>query len=251
MAHTGNCSEKITREHWVSKTILDRIHGLKVQGLPGRKDEFVSVSPQSLTSKVLCDKHNSILSPLDEMAGRAFETLQKAALHVSAGHINRKKERWYILDGYALELWAIKVLSGLHFGGVMHTNGQPAYLTSEFEKVHAANILMGNGLQLGCGFYYPRLTAVDSTVSLQTIVNETGKLIGIRISILWFTFDCIISNANEAPYHYSKGSYRPCAVRLHYRDFSSIIVIAFDQVAVGNVMFDTRWDPRVVRMDLR
>jgi SEC-C motif len=75
---TRNCSEKLSREHFISGAVLKLINptALRISGtswIP--QGETRDLSLNALQAKVLCDRHNSAFSPLDEMAGRFFGTL--------------------------------------------------------------------------------------------------------------------------------------------------------------------------------
>lgn len=66
----------------------------------------------SLTSKLLCDRHNSALSPLDDEAGNFFRTLQEIKNDLTENSISRRKEL-YLFSGEMIELWMLKVACGL------------------------------------------------------------------------------------------------------------------------------------------
>src|SRR5205809_280987 len=76
----NNCSSKISREHFVSHAILRAIgasgpvltKGLRWQS--GSTEQFIPTS--RLASNVLCQKHNSALSRLDDEATSLFTFLQ-------------------------------------------------------------------------------------------------------------------------------------------------------------------------------
>ncbi len=64
----GNCQGLITREHYISKSVLE-IAGKKIQvsGFPWQENNKpIDIGINSLASNILCEFHNSQLSPLDE-----------------------------------------------------------------------------------------------------------------------------------------------------------------------------------------
>ena len=72
----GNCSEAISKEHLVSKSLFkDTVLG--VQGLPWCEDKPKKIGIASLTSKVLCVKHNNALSEVDAAGAHAFDVLRE------------------------------------------------------------------------------------------------------------------------------------------------------------------------------
>jgi hypothetical protein len=65
----------------------------------------------ALTSKILCNHHNSQLSPLDK-AGREFLSTLKSIFDEAFGNKNFAHEVFSI-DGDKLELWLLKILCGV------------------------------------------------------------------------------------------------------------------------------------------
>ena len=110
-ASIKGCSRKITREHFVSDAVL-RIIGsdglVMTAGLPWQKTSNGEKLPiNQLASNILCDAHNSILSPLDDEAVRLFRFLQpfwRGTQTASNSSISA--------DGRLLELWMLKTLCG-------------------------------------------------------------------------------------------------------------------------------------------
>lgn len=111
-----DCSRRISREHYISKALLDVLGGggpVKVSGLrwvaPAPTKE---VGAKAFCSKVLCTRHNQALSPLDRAGARFFE-----ALHVPhRGRASGQAAAWVttpLVSGDDLERWFLKLLCGL------------------------------------------------------------------------------------------------------------------------------------------
>lgn len=114
----NNCSTKISREHYMSASILAQFPRIHVTGLPGRPlNEPIEVPLKSLTAKILCQRHNSALSPLDDFAAKAFRSMGDAAAY-AATHQRPGRLAHFLVSGDALELWAIKTMAGLYHSGV-------------------------------------------------------------------------------------------------------------------------------------
>lgn len=84
-AHSlGDCSGSLTREHYLSKNILrlaaDENGGVELTGsIPGSLPTLLDKpsSPENLAvAKILCEHHNSCLSPLDTEMGDFVETVR-------------------------------------------------------------------------------------------------------------------------------------------------------------------------------
>jgi hypothetical protein len=114
----GNCSDKISREHIVSKAVFFT-DDILIQGLDWCRDKPASIGLASLTAKILCSKHNNDLSKTDSAAaatGKAF----KQATELSRFRQQFKRTNWtrrdFKVDGYALESWFLKTLINVTFG---------------------------------------------------------------------------------------------------------------------------------------
>jgi hypothetical protein len=115
MRSTQDCDEQLSKEHFISASVLSHLGGrdVGVKRLPWLKgDDTKSLSINSLTSKILCKRHNEAFSPLDSFAGRFFSTL----INIVDDSINRKtlsrRDKWYLISGDDLELWLLKQHSG-------------------------------------------------------------------------------------------------------------------------------------------
>jgi hypothetical protein len=122
-----NCSQNLSREHFVSKSILEVLdvaggsRGVFMEGLPwlkGRK----ALPPDALASKILCERHNNALSPLDDAALRFFRCLMDLPRLLSTP--GRKMHRLYMFSGIDLERWMIKLLAGLLVSGNATCDGK-------------------------------------------------------------------------------------------------------------------------------
>src|SRR5665213_2855249 len=73
----GNCSNKMSREHIVTKAMyLD--NEITVSGMPWCADEPKTVGMAGLTAKILCVAHNSALSKVDEEAVRFARAMRES-----------------------------------------------------------------------------------------------------------------------------------------------------------------------------
>jgi hypothetical protein len=63
----GNCSNQLSKEHYISKGVLELIGcKIEVSGFSWLKGKKNQLTIPSLTSKILCTQHNSELSILDD-----------------------------------------------------------------------------------------------------------------------------------------------------------------------------------------
>ncbi len=115
----GNCADKITREHLVSRGLFLEDE-MTVEGFPWCKGKQVKIGLASLTAKILCRQHNSNLSEVDVAGANAFGAFREAQ---RLANIREKKPkyRWSIvrvtINGRGFERWCLKTLINLSFNG--------------------------------------------------------------------------------------------------------------------------------------
>jgi hypothetical protein len=115
----GDCSTKITGEHWISRNVLEYFTSngvIKIGGVPWLTTGQIAEIPiDVLQSNVLCDRHNPALSPLDSVAKRFF------------GALPNVKGSWSqllslnLFCGIDFERWMLKLLCGIVYAGVLHS----------------------------------------------------------------------------------------------------------------------------------
>jgi hypothetical protein len=133
-ARTSNdCDEQLTREHFITDELLESIsadkkvvmvEGARWQG-PDAKGK--SIGLKSLSSWMLCRRHNTALWPLDSLASQFFRYFRDDGLDVMRFQGNDFQRDFTLVSGPYLELWMLKVLWGAIEGGAMEVAGSPAY----------------------------------------------------------------------------------------------------------------------------
>lgn len=116
-----DCEGKVSREHYVSEAFFSS-PTVQIQGLHWCKAEPKTIGISSATSKILCEKHNSLLSPLDAEAGLFMQAIREHLRLTDA----RSKPRFapfhiksLSVNARLLERWLLKVLLNLSFGGAL------------------------------------------------------------------------------------------------------------------------------------
>jgi len=119
----GTCSPKITREHYVSHGVLKRFGDtIAISGAPWLGTQPKTIPVATFAPKVLCETHNTALSPLDDVAKRVFEALLDfdADLRPPASPPQHRVVR---VSGWAFERWFLKVFCGMHAAGHLKEPG--------------------------------------------------------------------------------------------------------------------------------
>ena len=113
----GGCSE-ISREHLVSKSLFIN-EQVTVQGFKWCKDTPKEVGLANLTAKILCRKHNTELSPIDDAGAAAFDALRQST-RLANMRAKVRTTYWHVetfrINGPGLERWFLKTLINVAFG---------------------------------------------------------------------------------------------------------------------------------------
>lgn len=177
----GECSEKISREHYISATVLSAISpsgNIRIGGLPWQpKKQLQNIGIQSLQSKILCEKHNAGLTSLDSAAGaliRILDDIDKNPLEVP--QVSK-------VDGSIIERWFIKVMCGL---AAIHCINEGT-IPEKWKK-----ILVGEHWPDSWGLYLPipkERRVIAPEFQLETLVQpETRVVLAASFSIAGVAF---------------------------------------------------------------
>lgn len=111
----GDCSLKLSREHFVSECLLDELNrdnDLRVSGLSWQESGRVKVlPPNAFASKILCDRHNRALSPIDDIAVKLLGAFSET------GAAGSGRQLLHLFCGHDLERWLLKILCGAVYSG--------------------------------------------------------------------------------------------------------------------------------------
>jgi hypothetical protein len=189
----SDCSAKLTQEHVVSKNFLKRLEaptgffdGYGVPLGPGQFPPF-KASSASLSPKVLCERHNNALSPLDEAMGKALARLTDAALEFATG---RSPKPWlHVVNGHDLERWCLKLLCGGSRGAILQGAGFDP--TSWLPPSQWLDVLFGERrLAPPLGLYFagsPGIIGTRAQIELLPLLSN-GAPVGIGLGLSGFLF---------------------------------------------------------------
>ena len=194
-----DCSEKISREHYISKAILELMEGgIEVSGLPWLPaGKTVTYGINSLVSNVLCERHNSALSPLDDLATRVFKTIRTVCDDLNHRSLSRRT-KWHLVSGEALELWCIKTLLGLFFSTVASNQGESLIHKYTIDVHGFVEAIRTRHFLPGCGLY-GRRSAGDYTGLLSWAplsVERVARVIGVRMRMCAVEFEVFLDPVN-------------------------------------------------------
>lgn len=216
----GNCSEEISKEHFISRNILEELHqsgGLRVGGVPwNAPGEVAAISPASLAGKVLCRHHNGLLSDLDDLGGRFFRTLN--SIHAaSSGGLSSSLDAVYKFDGNAIERFFLKVLLGGVASGNLRGPGGTA-VTDGFDAPIVRRLFGKEAFPPSTGMYLlgemnvPWL--VEQPLQAAALINN-GKTLGLLVAIAPLRFAlAVMPPDDKSPLLSGKSFYRPATITM-------------------------------------
>lgn len=104
----NDCRPPVSAEHPMSLSVLEQLAGsanvIAVSGRPWQEDpsKMDLIGIRNLRKKVLCERHNSALSPLDDFAGRFVRGYTDGMIHLIQ---NRSGDFHRLFNGLDLERW--------------------------------------------------------------------------------------------------------------------------------------------------
>jgi hypothetical protein len=216
---TNNCSEDISREHYISETVLEQIaaseNAVSISGLP-----FLAIGEEkalpigSLVSKILCQRHNSALSPLDQEAGLFFKLLADAMMRVPRGISSSRRPDLWLGSGTALELWMLKVACGLYFSRMGASEQDRICDTHSINMDKVVGAFFSGKWEQRAGLYFSGSTGTVITTAYHVraaplIDNALMFMAGVRISLLGFECELVFDTAGTKPEPWVGVIYRP------------------------------------------
>jgi hypothetical protein len=157
--------------------------------------------------------------------------------HVISPKLNRKRQHSFLIDGHAIELWAVKVLLGSHHGGITYFGETRSRDVAQFDTEAAVRYLSDAPMPWPLGFYFFSEWGDDSVLRM----NLTGvhdQILSIKLRLQSFPFDCVVSTPNgTAEFEALRSRRRPPIIEVATEDFSSVIYFAWGGMQVGDTIF--------------
>jgi hypothetical protein len=198
----GGCSDKISREHLVSRSFFTA-PSVSVKGLSWCKLEEKTIGVDSAVAKILCERHNNQLSPVDLAAHKFAQVLrQHTRLYterVNTGASGPYRRFW--IDARLLERWMLKTLINLYVGGSMTIGRGPGRLgqpTHELVKAAFGERRLGGGFGMHIASHANMaLTLGEHLQMAPLILTDKAEIHGALLNVcgLYFYFN---ATENEA-----------------------------------------------------
>jgi hypothetical protein len=216
---TGDCRPPISADHAIAEAISDDFQRTPVTRI--LSDGTSRIVPSSAVGRnVLCRRHNSALSPLDDLGRRFVRALTQQLKHRFE---NSSQDTHALFNGADVERWMLKVLCTMAHGeraSRVHSSS-----TWRVPRAWLRILFEGRPLPPGAGLYTPRVARgrFDRGILTFKIVGqlrplETGALIlggrdhavlGISMCIYGQDFDLhMFPPSEESQYWYRIRMYR-------------------------------------------
>jgi hypothetical protein len=187
-ASRGGCSRKLSGEHYISEAVLRAGGGRSVttDTYPwNRGGAKTTIGIPSFKAKVLCQNHNTLLSPADAAAHRLAAGLRyfQLLLETTKEEVSLAASEAVVVSGDDFQSWLLKTLLTHTFSSVFTSAGRPVAHPSDPISV---DLLFGSAPWPNrWGLYVaPKSSAPLSSASLpvlgdlQPIVMKDGHLGG-------------------------------------------------------------------------
>ena len=220
----ANCSDSISREHYISASYLRQVEHngtVKIAGLAWQQPEtFDLMSINSLQAKVLCGRHNSAISGMDSTFSIFADTIREIDRN------GAQSSKAFTFSGNAIELWMLKTIIGSvasrNFGGTV--------------APIAVELLLGRkawprwwGLYFSPSSDQP-IYHTDSLM-IETLINPVEKnVMGCRFYIQGLPFTFLLGTPDNPE---AFGFWRPREIDLDFPHTEQKIIFKWDGLRRG------------------
>ncbi len=177
----GDCKGNITGEHIITEKIWQG-NEIGVFGFSWCREKHQFIGVANFTKNMLCERHNSTLSPVDQGGIAAFDTFRKVSnvdeqrrANREAGFRSGRLDLFtYSLDGPLLERWFLKTLINMETAGDQNLAigpylDEPQPTRELVEVVYGKRSLTGNA-----GLYV--VTTLGQTVNMQERIQYVSMV---------------------------------------------------------------------------
>jgi len=234
-ADLSDCSKEMSGEHYISHGVLkllSRNGNVEVDGFPWQqKGNWKKVPSKKLTSNILCCRHNSALSPLDSIAIRFLENVEK----IDSAILSEKENdlsNIYLFNGFDIERWMLKTVCGVIYSGNASMNQK---VISWKPPSHWLPILFDNEPFLAqTGMHFAGRINVEEQnkkeFEFTPLTNNESIVDGAKIKLKYFRFILAMTPTDENSHAIFSGStFRPSEFIINGEKSKHAIFIWWDQ----------------------
>jgi hypothetical protein len=244
MNWTRNCSVGFSREHFISQSVLKLIGDkhVAVNGVPWLPKGETRALPinELVARRILCERHNAAMSPLDTAAGKFFSAIKSIYDDLGNNRTLSRKRQWWLVSGEELELWLLKTAFGLYHSGNVARDRKKL---CDVQSINTAlmQAFQGEFVSRPCGIYVMKeedSSVYTSRLDFQPLADDRNeKMAGLRLR---FFGVCLLVLTDPAIlYHgtFLAGLvYRPSYILFRNRRRTHTIALTWPQNSVRNAV---------------
>jgi hypothetical protein len=159
------------------------------------------LSINNLTARILCSRHNSSLSLLDDAAGGFLRTIHGSYVDLQRRSVSLKRE-YVLISGEAIERWMLKVALGLFYSRIAARDGHRLIEGYSMSRELAHEGLFAGRWRQNCGLYvhapFGHVVTTESTLTLAPLIAlEEARFLGLTMKIAGMEFMLIFDPAGQ------------------------------------------------------
>jgi hypothetical protein len=171
-----DCCTTISREHYISESILEDHGGVFYVTRKRLGWEAKQLPANALAAKMLCKRHNSALSPLDEAGRSLVRCLRFAQDRAAAGR------GCDVLNGIDVERWMLKMLCGYTV-----LDGDPVPLAWQRLLFGYDEMRLPSGLHVNVAIG-DSIGGADGQIKFSTAYNAGDERVGCAVTLHGYRF---------------------------------------------------------------
>lgn len=240
-----NCSLRLSREHFISRSVLKLIGEthIAVNGLPWLAEGETRALPiAGLVGNILCTRHNAAMSPLDTVASKFFGAIKSIYEDLGNNETLSRKRQWWLSSGEELELWLLKTGFGLYHSGNVATDRKKL---CDVQSINTAlmQTFQGELVSWPCWMYVMKeedRSVYRNWLDFRPLADDNGeKMVGLRLKFWGVCLLILIDPAIRYHETFLKGLvYRPNHISFRNQRRTHTIALTWPRKSVVNVMFD-------------
>ena len=242
-----DCRGDLSDEHYVSKSLLSAVVGpvATVSGVPwldtGKTQE---IPIGRLAAKVLCERHNGALSPLDAEMGRFIRALSLIYANLGETKSLSRKGLRFLFSGVDIERWFAKAALGLFHSGIAAREREKLKSSGSIHPLVSA-ALNGRPFHRPCGLYV--LSRAQNSIGNPGVLalaplssDQTDRMVGLRL--MFMGVDAAMLLDPQATYGaelLELRSYRPSYMYFRHHSRKHLIALSWpDSNPHNGILFD-------------
>lgn len=217
----GGCSEKISKEHWLTADVMRTLEQHGVTSFTGFAfDPDRPVKPTNIKAKVLCSNHNSALSPLDKVAGSFFAFL----LEPTPSGVR-------LFSGHDIQRWLLKIICGMSAArAASKDRDNSAVIDPDSLWIR---VLFGRDVDLPdprTGLYLAMAEGDAANTAAKIVVAPLFRLdecVGLSLSVSWLRLHLALVPPSPSDPLFARATHQPRTIEHRKKTRSAVLAMSW------------------------